>query len=310
MALRMSRLGALLLGCVLAALPPAAGRAAAQVVAAAHVGVAAAGSAPADTGAAVPVSAAGDDVALRSMPFHTGEEMTYNVTLSPFGKVGHGSLLVVGRDTVRGVPTYRVRMTVKGGILFAHVNDEMESWVDPVGFHSLRFHQDQQEVNYKRNRTLEFYPAEMRWVSSSGKSGELATDRPLDDVSFLYFARRLPLQVGETYTFDRYFDKAGNPVILKVLRRDTVTVPAGRFPTIVVQPIIQTKGLFSKGGKAELYFTDDAQRLLVKMKSDVPIIGSLGLELTGYTPGEPPDTAAGPAPDVVSGSAAHTTHSP
>ncbi len=217
-----------------------------------------------------------------------GEVMTYDVSLSPFGRVGRGALKVMGLDTVRGIAAYRLRMDIVGGVLFAKVDDRMESWVDRADFQSVRFHQDQHEVNYKRKRTLDFYPDSMRWVSDRGKSGELGSDRPLDDVSFLYYARLLPLEVGETYTLNRYFAPDGNPVTLKVLRRETINVPAGRFETLVIQPIIRTDGLFAEGGKAELYLTDDDRRILVQLKSDVPVLGSLNLKLTGYMPGERP----------------------
>ncbi len=235
-----------------------------------------------------PVPVRPDSTIVANLPFGQGERMTYAVTLSPFGKVGEGSIGVEGIDTVRGVRSYRLRMQIKGGIVFAHVDDTFESWVNATDFSSLRFRQRQKEVNYKRNRTLDFYPDQMRWVGTDGKSGELGSDRPLDDVSFLYFARTLPLEVGRTYTLNRYFAPDGNPVTLKVLRRETVTVPAGVFNTIVVQPVIRTKGLFAEGGKAEVFFTDDDQRLLVQLKSDVPVLGSLNLKLTGYTPGERP----------------------
>ena len=93
-------------------------------------------------------------------------------------------------------------------------------------------------------------------------------------------------EVGQTYTFDRYYKNSGNPVTVKVLRKETVTVPAGTFETVVVRPIIKTKGLFGEGGEAEVYFTDDHRRLIVQMKSKVPVIGSLGLQLESYMPGE------------------------
>ena len=45
--------------------------------------------------------------------------------------------------------------------------------------------------------------------------------------SFLYFLRTIPLDVGETYTFDRYFRPDRNPVTIKVLRTERIRV-AGR----------------------------------------------------------------------------------
>jgi hypothetical protein len=62
-------------------------------------------------------------------------------------------------------------------------------------------------------------------------------------------------------------------------------VPAGTFHTIVIQPSIKTKGLFSEGGEAELYFTDDDRRMLVMLNSKLSI-GSLKLQLQSYVPGE------------------------
>ena len=65
---------------------------------------------------------------------------------------------------------------------------------------------------------------------------------------------------------------------IRVLRRDTISVPAGKFNTIVVQPTIKTKGIFSEGGRAEVWISDDADRIVVQMKSQLSF-GSLNLYL-------------------------------
>jgi hypothetical protein len=226
-------------------------------------------------------SAIGADV-----PFAVGERMTYKVRLGIVGNVGNGSLEVVGIDTIRGRPAYALRFQLKGGIPFAKVEDDFRSWVDTQSLIALRFKQDQKEVKYERHRTIDFFPEERRWRTIDGKeTGALTTDQPLDDVSFLYYLRTLPLEVGKTYTFNRYFKEEGNPVTVKVLRKQVVSVPAGKFNTIVVQPIIKTKGLFSEGGQAEIYFTDDDKRILVQLRSKVKILKSLDMHLQSYTPG-------------------------
>ncbi len=91
--------------------------------------------------------------------------------------------------------------------------------------------------------------------------------------------------MGETYEWNRYFRFDRNPVILRVLRRETVKVPAGEFSTIVVQPIIKTRGIFSEGGEAEIFITDDERRIPVKLKSKL-VVGSVTLELTEWVEGE------------------------
>jgi hypothetical protein len=157
--------------------------------------------------------------------------------------------------------------------------------------------EDTDQVGQERYKHFEFYPETMSWERvDNGNTGDLATSEPLDQISFFYFARTLPLEVGDEYSLNRYFKESGNPVQLKVLRRDTVEVPAGVFPTVVVQPIIKTSGLFGEGGKAELYFTDDSRRLLVMMKSEVPLIGALSLHLRAITEGVPLTPVRNPPP--------------
>ena len=101
----------------------------------------------------------------------------------------------------------------------------------------------------------------------------------------LCYARTLPLRVGDQYRLTRYFKESGNPVILRVVRKETVTVPAGRFNTVVVQPSIRTSGLFAEGGRAEIYFTDDERHIPVLIKSRVPVVGSLTMSLKAYRAG-------------------------
>lgn len=119
----------------------------------------------------------------------------------------------------------------------------------------------------------------------NGETSPLGSQQPLDDVSFLYYARTLPLHVGDVDTLTRYF-KPGHDVILHVLRTERITVPAGTFETIVVQPTITNAGgLFGQGGQAEVYFTNDAARTIVQIRSKVPLVGSLSLHLKEFRGG-------------------------
>ena len=72
---------------------------------------------------------------------------------------------------------------------------------------------------------------------------------------------------------------------IRVVRRETVEVPAGRFTCVVVQPVIKTPGIFSENGRAEVWLTDDAQHVVVQIKSKLSF-GSINLYLRSYTPGK------------------------
>ena len=222
-----------------------------------------------------------------AVPFGVGERMSYRVKLGIVGEVGHGTFEVdTVLHTIDGHSTYALRFLVTGGAFFMHVNDDYRSWLDVQTLVARRFKQDQKEVRYERHRTFNFFPEEKRWArADNDEKGDLPTNEPLDDVSFIYFIRTMPLEVGKTYTLNRYFKEDGNPVTIQVLRKQTITVPAGKFKTIVVRPIIRTKGLFSEGGEAEVYFTDDPRRMLVALRSKVKLLKSLDMNLESYTPG-------------------------
>jgi hypothetical protein len=227
------------------------------------------------------------ELGVAPVPFGPGEEKLYDVRLGRM-RVGEGAMVVHGTAFVRGQRSYTLTMTIRGGIPLARVDDRMDSWLDVRTLSSHRFIQDLNQLRTHRYRAFDFFPEEGRYEQEGVEEVlELLTDSPLDDVSFLYYVRTLPLEVGDRYVMNRYFRETGNPVVVEVVRRDRVTVPAGTFNTIVVRPTIQTSGLFGEGGEAEVHFSDDDRRLMVQMTSRVPVMGQLSLHLREYTPGRP-----------------------
>jgi len=209
-------------------------------------------------------------------PWAIGERLTYNAKIN-FLNVGQGVMTVESVDTLRGRTVFHTTFRVRGRMLFFKVNDSYESWFDTTTLSSVRYKQDINETSYKSNRVFEFFP-ERASFSENGKPEEPSVAEPLDDGSFVYFIRTIPLALGETYEFNRYFRPDRNPVKIKVLRKERLKVPAGEFDAVVIQPIIKTKGLFSENGKAEIWIADDSTRRMLAMKSGLPV-GTLHLEL-------------------------------
>jgi len=224
-----------------------------------------------------------------AVPFDAGERLEYEVKFG-FLHVGGGSMEVAGVDSVRGHAAWHTVFRVRGGTFFYKVNDRLESCIDVNRFVSLRHWQVLNEGRRERERRYEIMP-ERGIFFEEGKGESPTVAQPLDDGAFLYFVRTIPLEVGQTYHFERYFRPDRNPVTIRVLRREHVKVPAGEFDAIVVQPIIKTKGIFSEGGRAEVWLSDDANRIMLQMKSKLSF-GSLNLYLTSYQRGAAPAAAA------------------
>jgi hypothetical protein len=222
------------------------------------------------------------------VPFGAGERMEYDVKFGAI-RVGNAHMEVVGLDNLRGHPAWHTAFWVQGGNFLYRVNDVYESWMDAETLSSLRFVQQLEEGGKDTERRYEIYPERAVFIQTSKKpaSEEASVKQPLDDGSFLYFIRTIPLVVGQTYDFDRYFRPDRNPVRIRVLRKERVQVPAGTFDAIVVQPVIKTKGIFSENGHAEIWLTDDDRHIMLQLKSKLSF-GSLNLYLKSYVPSPNP----------------------
>ena len=213
-------------------------------------------------------------------PFAIGEQLDYMVAVGG-AKVGTGKMELLGVEDVRGEDTFHARFSVEGGFLMFKVNDVLESWFDTETLSSRRFIQNIQEVSYKKKRYYDIYP-ERGVLHQKGYEEMPTVPKPLDDASFLYFVRTVPLEVGKTYTFNRYFRPDRNPVVVKVLRKETIDVPAGKFNTIVIQPIIKSQGIFAEAFAAQMWLSDDDRRMMVQFKAKVPYLKTLDLYLSAY----------------------------
>lgn len=288
-------------------IPGGAGTGLAAAVAAA-VTVGAAGPAAPPVPASAPASSSRTDTLTsadlrddRGWRFRAGEASRYRVAVAlgrggAAGTVGEARLRVEGPARVDGRPTTRVVMEMEARIpLVYRLRNRRTSWVATGPFRSLRFEEDLREGDYRRHRRYRLHQDEGTytrfdrtegggWRRVPAAAGVEMPPAALDEVAFLYFLRSLPLEVGRTYRFRRMFETDANPVLLEVLRRERIRVPAGRFRTLVVRPVIRSSGLFSEGGEAEVYLTDDHRRLIVRVDSRMAM-GRLHLYLEEHRPG-------------------------
>ena len=217
------------------------------------------------------------------VPFGVGERLEYEIR---YGFVrGGADMEITELDTIRGREAWHAQFNVRGGIPFFRVNDHYETWIDTRTIASLRYKQDIHDGSYERHRIYEFLPDQRMVIE--GKSDTTPTvERPLDEASILYFLRTIALPVGLDTGFNNYFLPDRNPIRIRVIGHEKVSVPAGDFEAIIIQPQIKAKGIFSEGGQAQVWISDDEKHIILKMTSKVPHlpIGSLNLYLTSYRP--------------------------
>lgn len=217
-----------------------------------------------------------------SRPFAIGERFAYDVQYGPV-RVGRGSIEITDVELVRGRPAWKAVFRLRGGNAVYRLDNTVQSWIDTASLASVRFLKHVREGRRSRTEAFEIYPE--RGVYAEAGRGEFRTVAgPLDDASFFYFVRTIPLEVGNSYTFDRYFKPDRNPVGVRVIRRERITTAAGTFDALVIRPAIKTSGMLSEARRTEVWLSDDARRMVLRVRSELPF-GPVTMALREYQPG-------------------------
>jgi len=207
------------------------------------------------------------------IPIQVGERLTFNAKVSALN-AGKATISVEGIEMVRGIPTFHTIFDINGRVLFKKFANHYESWFDTTNIVTLRHSETTNAVDKK----YEFFPDRKVYIKNGDGIENPSVSMPLDECSFLYYLRSLPLELGKTYTVDRYYHADKNPIVVTVLRKEHISVPAGEFDAVVLKPVIQSNGLFSVKGDAEVWLATDPTHTLLRLKSKLPL-GTLYLEL-------------------------------
>ena len=219
----------------------------------------------------------GDNAAL---PFSVGEKLTYDVTVSKGDKVGTATMWIEGPVDVRGTSTYLLRFDSRIRIAFLSAVSRSSSWFDPLRGSSLRFLKHEQNPLTRSDESVDFYPDLKEWKSAKGETGLSPSNTPLDELSFMYFIRTLPMTPGATFRFDRHFDAARNPTTISVIRREMIPTPMGELRVILVEMRVRDPKHFKGEGVIRIHLTDDDCRLPARIESTMPVVGTAVLTIS------------------------------
>lgn len=172
---------------------------------------------------------------------------------------------------------------------FFPVDDRIESFltagVPPLFIGTPRLYQERKhEGKTITNREARFDRQKLEVITidhrNKSQKQQAITKRTYDTLSSFFYFRTIPLQVGTSYFIDIYDCNRLWNTEVKVLRREELVTPLGRFKTIVIQPLLKSEGIFARTGDMFIWLTDDDRRIPVQMKSKV-VVGSITATLTG-----------------------------
>ncbi len=154
------------------------------------------------------------------------------------------------------------------------VRDWVLSVGDATGFYPHFFEQHIVEGTYTKDRWNVYDHKNKKVYGVDGDEAKSETLKPYSDnyLSILFNLRNSKMKIGDTLYFPTFVHEKNWDIRCVVLGREVVTVPAGTFNTIKVQPILVGNGQgFNSKDKMYLWFTDDSRRVLVKGQSKARI---------------------------------------
>jgi hypothetical protein len=233
---------------------------------------------------AVPVDSSSRQLA--PVPFRVGERLVFSVEYG-FVTAGEATMSVVSLDTIQGHPSYRIETVATTNEIFStfyEVNDRVVSHMDAYRMFSRHFKKTLREGSYSKD--LEVYFDQEAQLARYVEGDSLAALPETQDVlSAFFFLRSRNLRIGEVYSIPCHDNRKNYPLEVKVLRREKIAVPAGKFECFVVEPKLKSGGLTKKEAKMFIWLTSDDRKMPVLMETRMKI-GSVAAKLREFSTGD------------------------
>ncbi len=155
---------------------------------------------------------------------------------------------------------------------------------DPENFYPSNYRIQTVEGSHEKDREVKFSRAEGKAVYIDHLKGTKKKYRIPEEVhdplSAFFRIKGMPLEVGKSVYVTMFDSKKLWLVEVKVHRKERITVPAGTFDTVMIQPLMKSEGIFESKGNIYIWLTDDERRIPVMVRSKITI-GSITALLTG-----------------------------
>jgi hypothetical protein len=151
--------------------------------------------------------------------------------------------------------------------------------MDTTDLVSVRYEKNIREGKFQRQEWAVF---DQKKHKATYKDKEVPiAPRTQDVLTSMYYVRTLPLKPGQNISLANHTDGKNYPLLIKVLRKERVTVDAGTFDCLVVEPFLQGPAIFQQKGRITVWVTDDRYKIPVLVKSKV-VIGAVSAVLKSY----------------------------
>ncbi|MFC1553565.1 DUF3108 domain-containing protein [candidate division KSB1 bacterium] len=208
----------------------------------------------------------------RSIPnkaFDVGEKLVFDIDWG-VATVGSAEMAIPRILKWNGREVYEITSRALSNDLISKiykVDDRIVSYIDKEGIFSWRLEKNLNEGDWHQ-RSLFMLDQDINLAYSRKDTVEIP-EFCQDVLSAFFYIRTVDLEVGKKIEIPNYDNDKVYYLVVDVLKKQEIRVPAGKFKCIVVEPKLKTQGLFKHQGRIKIYLTDDDRRIPVLMTSEV-----------------------------------------
>jgi hypothetical protein len=227
-------------------------------------------------------------------PFKVGEKLEFGIYYQ-FIRVGTAVMEVMDTVEVNGQPAIHIQTRARSSSFFDsfyRVRDEVNTYVHPQYFHSLRFTKRLREgsyffdlnvdYNYSDSLTtgekIRYHEDDEKRIRKRENFEFKMTDPLYDILASFYFTRLHELETGQPISVNSNDNDKVYPLKVFVQREEKIDTDAGEFRTLQIVPKIRGESIFKQKGTMWIWLTDDKYKIPVKLKTELPF-GSITVEL-------------------------------
>ena len=109
-----------------------------------------------------------------------------------------------------------------------------------------------------------------RTIVRNGKKLNFYSDTLFSPYSLIHFLRKQKIEINNQYNYKIFDGRKIKNILLKVSKIEKVKVPYGTFQCLNIKPITE-KNMIKNNGFLELWYTDDNEKIPVKIKLETNI---------------------------------------
>lgn len=212
----------------------------------------------------------------------TGEKLTFDINYLAI-TAGEATMSVPEEFIYNGRVVQKILFEARSSRSYSwiyKVQDRYESLLDKYGIYPWKFNKEINEGSFHTKEEVVF--DHIKEVAIEDGNEVKIPPYTHDIISAFYYVRNQDLanmKPGDVFKLSNYSSGKIHPLDVRFVGWEKITVPAGVFNCVVLEPLVKAGGLFKDEGTLFVWLTNDQLKIPVKVATKV-VIGSINVELT------------------------------